>query len=37
MRFDLASKKNPVTAPQNLIAKLFGQQPVEGVREFEPV
>ncbi len=28
MRFDLTSKKIPLTAPQNLIAKLFGQQPV---------
>jgi len=25
---DLTSKKIPLTAPQNLIAKLFGQQPV---------
>jgi hypothetical protein len=29
MRFDLTSKKIPLTAPQNLIAKLFGQQPVK--------
>jgi hypothetical protein len=28
MRFDLTSKKNPLTAPQNLIAKLLGQRPV---------
>jgi hypothetical protein len=28
MRFDLTSKKIPLTASQNLIAKLFGQQPV---------
>ena len=26
---DLTSKKIPLTAPQNLIAKLFGQQPVK--------
>jgi hypothetical protein len=26
---DLTSKKIPLMAPQNLIAKLFGQQPVE--------
>jgi hypothetical protein len=26
---DLTSKKIPLTASQNLIAKLFGQQPVE--------
>ena len=26
---DLTSKKMPLTAPQNLLAKLFGQQPVE--------
>ena len=25
---DLTSKKIPLTAPQNVIAKLFGQQPV---------
>jgi hypothetical protein len=29
MRFDLTSKKIPLTAPQDLIAKLFGQQPVK--------
>jgi hypothetical protein len=29
MRFDLTSKKIPLTASQKLIAKLFGQQPVE--------
>jgi hypothetical protein len=28
MRFDLTSKKIPLTAPQNLIVELFGQQPV---------
>jgi hypothetical protein len=27
---DLISKKIPLTAHQNLIAKLFGQQPVKG-------
>ncbi len=32
MRFDLTSKKNPLTAPQNVIAKLFGQQPVKVLR-----
>ena len=26
---DLTSKNIPLTAPQNLIAKLFGQQPVK--------
>jgi hypothetical protein len=26
---DLTSKKTPLTVPQNLIAKLFGQQPVD--------
>ena len=26
MKFDLTSKKNPLTASQNLIAELFGQQ-----------
>jgi hypothetical protein len=26
---DLTSKKNPLRAPQNLITKLFGQQPVD--------
>ena len=30
MRFDLTSKKNLLAACQNLIAKLFGQQPVKG-------
>jgi len=29
---DLTSKKNPLMAPQNLIAKLFGQQPVNTQR-----
>jgi hypothetical protein len=28
VRFDLTSKKIPLTASQNLIAELFGQQPV---------
>ncbi len=32
---DLTSKKIPLTAPQNLIAKLFGQQPVEVWHSFE--
>jgi hypothetical protein len=29
VRFDLTSKKIPPAAYQNLIAKLFGQQPVK--------
>jgi hypothetical protein len=32
MRFDLTSKKIPLTARQNLIAKLFGQQSVKRKR-----
>ncbi len=28
MRFDLTSKKIPLTALRNVIGKLFGQQPV---------
>jgi len=33
---DLTSRKIPLTARQNLIAKLFGQQPVKLVRQ-QPV
>jgi hypothetical protein len=33
MRLDLTSKKIPLSASQNLIAKLFGQQPVEVLGE----
>jgi hypothetical protein len=29
VRFDLTSKKIPLAASQNLIAKLFGQQPLK--------